>query len=179
MDFKELDIPGCILITPPVFRDARGMFVKTFLFEDFQSRGLCTTYAEEFHSNSVLGVIRGLHFQCPPYDHIKVVSCLSGHVLDVVVDIRRSSPTYGRSITIDLYADSSQAIYIPRGCAHGFLALSDEAIMTYKTSSVHSPEYDSGLRWDSIAMTWPIANPILSERDANWPALSEFNSPFK
>lgn len=178
MTFQELAIPGCLLITPAVFRDARGTFTKTYVAEAFRAMHLCVDYAEEFYSVSARGVLRGLHFQLPPYGHIKVVSCISGRVLDVVVDIRRHSPVYGKVVTLELCSETPQIVYIPEGCAHGFQALSHEAIMTYKTSTAHVPTSDFGIRWDSVDVSWPIANPILSERDQNWPALHMFESPF-
>jgi dTDP-4-dehydrorhamnose 3,5-epimerase len=178
-EFRESAISGCMEIQPRIFVDNRGRFVKVFHERLFAERGLCTDFPEEFYSRSHRGVIRGLHFQLPPEDHVKLVYCVEGSALDAVVDLRRGSATFGRHAVFELSAEKANAVYIPRGLAHGFLVLSDEATLVYKVSAVHSPQHDTGIRWDSAGIQWPISNPIISLRDAALPALAELDSPFR
>ena len=119
-----------------------------------------------------------MHFQLPPMDHVKMVYCVEGKVLDAVVDLRKGSPTYGRFDLFELSAAKANSLYIPKGMAHGFCVRSERAIMVYKVSTVHSPAHDAGLLWNSMEIPWPIAEPILSERDAAFPRLDTFVSPF-
>jgi dTDP-4-dehydrorhamnose 3,5-epimerase len=121
--------------------------------------------------------LRGMHFQLPPAAHDKLVYCPVGKVLDVVLDLR-SSAKRGRFISRELNASNREMLFIPRGCAHGFVALEDESMMVYQTSTVHSPAHDAGVLWNSFGFAWPVANPILSERDQKFPALRDFKSPF-
>lgn len=174
-----MPIPGCHEIVPAVFRDGRGAFVKTFHHDLFAAQGLVTEWKEEFYSVSRKGVLRGLHFQLPPHDHAKLVYCTDGEVLDAVVDLRKGSPTFGYSITKELKASTGNMLYIPSGLAHGFYVLSSSATMMYKTSTVHAPSHDSGIRWDSAGIAWPDEAPVVSERDSWLATLAEFNSPFK
>lgn len=175
---KETGIAGCFEITPRLFRDDRGSFVKTFHTGSFGEHGLVTSFAEEFYSWSNRGVLRGLHFQTPPSDHTKVVTCLSGEVLDVVVDLRVGSPTFGSHKLFNLRSSEATILYIPSGLAHGFMAVSDEALMYYQVTSVHDPASDHGIHWDSAGIRWPIKEPLVSPRDAAFPALKDFVSPF-
>jgi dTDP-4-dehydrorhamnose 3,5-epimerase len=179
MDFRNMLIPGCYEITPPAFKDRRGLFVKTFHEELFAARGLNTTFTEEFYSVSHQGVLRGLHFQLPPKDLIKLVYAVSGAAFDVLVDLRVGSPTYGRYDTCELSDEKANMVYVPSGVAHGFYARSSQVIMIYKVSAVHSPEYDSGIYWNSLDIPWPDRNPLLSERDGNLIPFVEFESPFR
>jgi dTDP-4-dehydrorhamnose 3,5-epimerase len=174
----ETELSGLRVLRPRVFQDQRGNFVKTFQAELFNNLGLSFEPKEEFYSTSSAGVLRGLHFQIPPQDHVKVVYCLSGRVLDVVVDLRKSSPTFGRSHARELSAQNREILFVPAGFAHGFLALADNTIMFYQTSTVHSPAHDAGIAWNSIDFKWPVEQPILSDRDKQFPALRDFNSPF-
>jgi dTDP-4-dehydrorhamnose 3,5-epimerase len=178
-EFRNSAIPGCVEIQPHVFDDERGRFVKIFHEGLFAERGLCTGFAEEFYSRSHRGVIRGLHFQVPPQDHVKLVYCVEGRVLDVVVDLRCASATFGQHALFELSAAKANAVYIPRGLAHGFFTFSDEATVVYKVSTVHSPQYDAGIRWDSVGIEWPVSDPIVSIRDAALPAMADFDSPFR
>jgi dTDP-4-dehydrorhamnose 3,5-epimerase len=171
-------IVGCLIIESVIRRDSRGHFAKWFQADEFANLGLPTQWAEDYTSVSRRGVIRGLHFQTPPFEHNKFVICLQGSVLDVVLDVRAGSPTFGAHITIDLSADEARAVFIPAGCAHGFCALEDNTLMLYKVGSVHSPTHDSGIRWDSAGINWPIETPIVSARDETLPVLSGFISPF-
>lgn len=178
MIVKETAIAGCLEITPNIFRDNRGSFVKTFHCGIAAEHGLVTSFAEEFYSWSKLGVLRGLHFQTPPSDHIKVVTCLSGEVFDAVVDLRVGSPTFGRHALFSLRSADATMLYIPSGLAHGFLSVSDEALVYYQVTSVHDPACDQGIHWNSVGIPWPLADPVVSARDASFPTLEEFNSPF-
>jgi dTDP-4-dehydrorhamnose 3,5-epimerase len=178
MEIQKTLIPGCHEIHPKVFRDDRGSFVKTFHQDMFTSRGLNTTFAEEYYSVSYKNVLRGMHFQLPPMAHTKLVYCVLGEVLDVVVDLRVGSPTYGKCQKFELSADKANLVHIPPGLAHGFYVTSEIAIMMYKVSTVYAPNLDVGIRWDSIAFSWPKSDPIMSQRDQNFRTFAEFNSPF-
>jgi dTDP-4-dehydrorhamnose 3,5-epimerase len=177
--FTNTPIEGVKLITLAPIRDDRGWFLKTFHAPTFAAAGLETDFPESFVSLSKRNVIRGMHFQTPPHDHAKIVRCVSGQVLDVALDIRKDSATYGQHITFTLDAEQPQAVYMPRGIAHGFLTLSDEAVLEYNTSTVHHPTSDSGIRWDSFGCDWPLPTPpTLSPRDQGFVALGDFDSPF-
>ncbi|WP_375325921.1 dTDP-4-dehydrorhamnose 3,5-epimerase family protein [Flagellimonas sp. GZD32] len=179
MKLLETDISGCFEIEVDQFTDIRGSFFKTFHYNIFKENGLETNWKEEYFSISHLNVIRGMHFQNPPDDHAKVVTCLSGSVKDVVVDLRKDSKTFKQYIAVTLNAASSnRMLYIPRGCAHGFLSLENNTLLHYKVSSVYSKTNDTGILWDSIGYEWNCKTPILSERDQKHFTLSEFESPF-
>jgi dTDP-4-dehydrorhamnose 3,5-epimerase len=178
VQLAETGIPGCYLVKPRVLGDVRGTFVKTFHEPEFQKLGLRSDWREEYHSFSRRDVIRGMHFQLPPADHAKLVYCIAGTVLDVILDLRQGSPTYGQHRSIELDAAEGTGIYVPTGCAHGFLSMSDTSIMYYKVTSVHSPEHDAGIAWDSFGFAWPVGDPVMSERDRRHPALADFVSPF-
>lgn len=175
---KESGIYGCIELQPKVIRDERGVFVKTFHKDHFAEMGLQTMWAEEYYSISRKGVLRGLHFQLPPHDHEKLVYCVAGEVMDVVVDLRNGSPTYGQYARFALDSETAKMVYIPRGLAHGFYTLSDSAMMMYKVSSVYAPDHDAGIFWNSVDVPWPDTHPILSQRDREFPPFSSFVSPF-
>lgn len=179
MRFEETRIKGCYEITADVHRDDRGIFVKPFHNEYFKQNNLQTEYKEEYFSTSFAGVLRGLHFQLPPYDHVKLVYCISGTVLDAVVDLRKGSPTYGEFELFELSPEKGNIIYIPIGMAHGFYVLSKEASMVYNVSEIYSSQHDSGIKWDSVGIPWPNQNPTVSVRDKQLTAFSEFNSPFE
>lgn len=178
MELKDTGIPGCYEISCKVFSDNRGRFVKTFNDAAYKSLGLRTDWCEEYYSVSREKVIRGMHFQTPPMDHAKLVYCLSGEVLDVVVDLRVGSPTYGEVRSLELSSTIGNALYIPAGLAHGFLSLTAESVMQYKVTSAHSPGHDAGILWSSIPFEWPVEIPILSARDVSHSALSDYQSPF-
>jgi dTDP-4-dehydrorhamnose 3,5-epimerase len=171
-------LDGMFVLRPDVFRDQRGVFVKTYQQRIFADLGISFIPAEEFFSVSERDVIRGMHFQVPPADHAKVVYCLSGSILDVVVDLRKSSNTYGQCWSGDVNDANRELVFIPPGCAHGFLSRSASAVVVYLTSAAHSPNHDCGIRWNSFGFEWPCVKPIMSERDRNFPTLEEFNSPF-
>ena len=178
MKFNHTSIPGLFLIEPFFHRDNRGTFVKTFHEDEFREQGLETDFRESFYSESVKGVIRGMHFQLPPHDHVKLIFCTAGEVIDVIVDLRKSSPMYGKSESFSLSGENRNMLYVPRGCAHGFLVVSDNATVFYNTTTVHSKEHDSGILYNSFGFEWPLKNNILSDRDLSFQSLSDFISPF-
>ena len=178
MQIKESKIPGCFEIMPNAFRDERGVFVKTFHQGFFEENGLETHFAEEYYSLSHKKVLRGLHFQLPPMEHVKLVYCVFGQVLDAVVDLRVGSPTFGKFDTFELSAEKANMVYIPKGLAHGFCVLSASAIMMYKVTTVYSPSHDTGILWNSIDIPWPYRAPVISQRDSKFMAFDGFKSPF-
>ncbi len=158
--------------------DQRGRFVKTFHNKYFDENNLNTDFNEQYYSVSKQGVLRGMHFQVPPFAHSKLVYCVAGSILDVAVDLRKNSPTFLNHISIELSADKANMIYLPEGIAHGFFSLVDAVVM-YNVSTTYRPEADSGVLWSSIGMDWPKPNPRVSERDKTFPKLKEFDSPFE
>lgn len=177
-EFESTPLDGLRVVHPTVRTDDRGSFTKLLHAPTFEAAGLNTRFPEQYVSLSHRGVLRGLHFQTPPHDHAKLVYCLSGRVLDVAVDLRRASPTYGRSFGVELDGARQTGVYFPRGFAHGFLTLSDEALLAYAVETVHAPEHDAGVRWDSVGFDWPTRAPLTSERDRGFPPLAAFVSPF-
>lgn len=169
---------GCLELQPKVVDDARGRFVKPFQAHEFARLGLANAFHEQYYSHSHRGVIRGLHFQTPPHDHAKLVYCVAGEVLDVVVDIRKGSPTFGQVATFALSAAKGNAIYIPSGLAHGFCVVSEEATLVYNVTTAYEPAHDAGILWSSIELAWPVNQPILSDRDRRFPPLAGFETPF-
>lgn len=178
MEIKKTKISGCYEIIPKVLKDERGYFVKTFHQDIFRESELETHFAEEYYSLSHKGVLRGLHFQLPLADHVKMVYCVAGRVIDAVVDLRVGSSTYGQYEIFEMSSERANMVYIPRGLAHGFYVLSDNALMLYKVTSIYSPEHDAGILWNSAGIQWPDINPIISKRDSDFPSLSNFISPF-
>lgn len=179
MEMTSTAIDGCFQIQARVLRDERGSFVKTYLDSVVRDRGLRTDWKEEYYTSSALNVIRGMHLQVPPAHHAKMVVCVAGSVLDVVLDLRRGSPSEGQSLSFELSHDNGVGLYIPSGCAHGFLSLEDVSTMYYKVTSVHSPQHDVGLAWDSFGFDWGVDDPVISARDRKHPGLEEFDSPFR
>jgi len=178
MQLLESSLQGCFEIQNRRFEDERGLFVKTFHKPTFEKLGLHTDFPEEYYSTSKKGVIRGMHFQLPPHDHVKLVYCSSGSVMDVVVDLRKGSPTFGKYAVFEVTSEKNNMIYIPKGMAHGFCALKDQTIMHYKQSTVYSPEHDAGILWSSIDVDWGIDKPVLSERDQGFERFENFETPF-
>jgi dTDP-4-dehydrorhamnose 3,5-epimerase len=175
---KDTAIAGCFEIQPRVMDDLRGRFVKTFHAGAFAELGLATNFAEEYYSHSRNHVIRGMHFQTPPEDHVKMVYCVHGEVFDVVLDLRVGSPTYGKTASFCLSAEKGNCLYIPKGLAHGFCTTSELATLVYRVSTVYAPQHDTGVLWSSIDVEWPTDSPLISERDATFKPLSAFESPF-
>lgn len=178
MKITNTKIPGCYELNLLRSRDERGSFTKTYHKGIYQELGLKTEFAEEYYTISQQGVLRGLHFQIPPQDHTKLVYCVQGKVLDVVVDLRIGSPTFGNFATFHLSGHKAKMILIPPGLAHGFYVQSEQAILMYKVSTVYSAEHDSGVLWNSLGIPWPDTKPILSQRDRLFLPFSEFISPF-
>lgn len=177
MEFTRELLPGVRLVSLRKFSDQRGSFVKTFAKSVFDGNGEVFDFREEFYSFSYKDVVRGMHFQLPPHDHVKLVYCAAGAVLDVLVDLRRG-PGQGRVASVVLNGDDPAILVIPSGIAHGFKSLQHNSLMVYKTSTEHAPSHDAGLRWDSIGFDWSINSPIVSARDAMHPTLAQFESPF-
>jgi len=178
MELAATELPGLHLIRPPVSQDARGSFVKTYHADRFRELGIAFEPREEFFSTSAKNVVRGMHFHLPPVAHAKLVYCITGRVLDVVLDLRKNSPTFGKCCARELSAANRLMFFMPVGVAHGFLSLEDNSTMVYQTSTVYSPAQDAGVRWDSFGFHWPVQTPVLSERDLKLPGFREFSSPF-
>jgi len=176
--FKESALPGVFEIGLFHAHDTRGTFVKSYHKDTLDAHGLVSEFRESFYSTNAKGVIRGMHFQYPPHEHAKLVYCTSGRLIDVIVDLRKGSPTFGRWTAIELSGDNYRAVYLPVGVAHGFCVLEDHTTMVYLTSTVHAPGSDAGIRFDSFGYDWPVEKPVISERDLAFPQLSGFKSPF-
>jgi dTDP-4-dehydrorhamnose 3,5-epimerase len=175
---EPTELDGVVQLQPAVFNDDRGSFVKTFQRDQFRELGLEFEPREQYFSMSHRDVIRGMHFQVPPADHAKLVFCLQGAVLDVVLDLRKASRTFQKFTFRELSELNRTGLFIPRGCAHGFISLTEPSLVMYQTGSVYDPARDRGVRWDSFGFPWPITTPILSARDRAFPRLAEFVSPF-
>jgi len=182
MNIETTDLPGVLIITPRVFKDARGFFFESYNAEQFRARGIGTVFVQDNHSQSTRGTLRGLHLQLPPMAQDKLVRCTRGTIWDVAVDIRAGSPTFGCWVGVELSAANFRQLYIPRGFAHGFCVLSDEAVVFDKASAVYSPAHERGLAWDdpAIGIAWPIAEPLLSDRDRRAESLAGYlaGTPF-
>jgi dTDP-4-dehydrorhamnose 3,5-epimerase len=178
MKITQLPIKGAFLIENFIAEDERGTFVKTFHSASFSEHNLQISFNESYYSSSKRGVIRGMHFQIPPHDHEKLVYVTNGEILDVILDLRPDSQTYGAYIDITL-KEKSNSIYIPKGCAHGFLTISEQATVVYSVSTVYDQESDRGILWNSFGFDWlGISNPIISVRDQAFITLDNFKSPF-
>ena len=167
----DSSLDGVKILSCPFSSDLRGTFVKTFHAQFFLDLGISFTPAESFISTSDFGVIRGMHYQSSSYAHDKLIFCICGKVLDVIVDIRPESPQFNKPISFELNSEESCAVFIPKGYAHGFLSLSPHSSLLYLTSTVHNPLYDCGVLWSSIDFKWPVTTPILSERDRKHPSI--------
>lgn len=178
MKVSDTHIPDVKLIHQFRADDARGHFVKTFHDSGLREAGIHFEMKESFYSVSRADVIRGLHFQHPPYDHAKVVFCTSGAILDVALDIRKHSPTYGNFVTAELSAQNNHALYIPRGFAHGFKTLVEDTTTFYFVSSENHRPADDGILYSSIRMDWDVKDPIVSPRDLSFVSFDQFQSPF-
>ncbi|XZF14483.1 dTDP-4-dehydrorhamnose 3,5-epimerase [Chitinophagaceae bacterium MMS25-I14] len=174
----ETILPGAYLLELPAFTDDRGLFVKTFHDTTLKTAGIDFSLKESYFSVSKKDVIRGMHFQTPPHQHAKIVFCPQGAILDVIVDLRKGSPTYGQHFAQELSAENHLAFYIPEGFAHGFKALEDNSVTYYLVSSEYSQPHDTGIRYDSIGIDWNVTDPILSARDLSFDSIEAFDSPF-
>jgi len=174
----RIPMPGLHLINMNSSRDSRGKFHKTYASSVFNHYIQDFSIKEQFVTTSAVGVIRGMHFQLPPYDHVKIVTCLSGAILDVVLDLRMGSLTYGHYDYFHLSPSNSCSVLIPAGVAHGFASLKSDSVVLYNVSSEYSQAHDCGIHYDSFGMIWPFPSPILSDRDQRLQNFNEFNSPF-
>ena len=184
MEIIKTDIEGVFLIEPTVFGDSRGYFFESFNAREFAEKtGIEVNFVQDNESKSRYGVLRGLHFQCPPYAQSKLVRVVKGHVLDVAVDLRKGSPTYGKYTTGELTEDNHRQFFIPKGFAHGFVVLSEEAVFQYKCDDFYNPQSEGALMWDDpdINIQWPVdpKDIILSEKDKKHPYLKDFTTPFE
>ena len=178
--FKQLSIPDVILAQPKSFSDDRGFFLESFKESDFVLNGINIKFAQDNISHSVLGVIRGLHFQKNPMAQAKLVTAIKGEIFDVVVDIRKDSPTYGKWVSEILSDKDHKLLYVPEGFAHGFCVLSKEAYVYYKVSNEYSPEHERGIIWNDpkLNIDWPISKPIVSGDDAKLPLFENLDNDF-
>jgi dTDP-4-dehydrorhamnose 3,5-epimerase len=181
MPFKvaETEIPDVKVIDPVYFPDERGYFMESFKKSDFSSMGIERDFRQDNHSFSVAGTLRGLHFQRPPYSQAKLVRAVVGRIIDVAVDVRVGSPTYGKYVSRELSAENHLMLWIPEGFAHGFLALTD-AVVLYKATSEYNKGSEGGLIWNDpdVGVKWPVDVPVLSQKDRQWPTLRELKSNF-
>jgi dTDP-4-dehydrorhamnose 3,5-epimerase len=169
MEVIKTDIEGVVIIEPRIFRDERGYFYESFSQREFEDKVCRTTFVQDNQSKSSYGVLRGLHFQKPPYAQSKLVRCIKGTVLDVAVDIRKGSPTFGKYVAVELSEDNHRQFFIPRGFAHGFAVLSDEAVFQYKCDNFYNKESEGAVAWDDpeLCIDWkvPADKVLLSEKD--------------
>lgn len=182
MEVIKTKLDGVVIIEPKVYKDTRGYFFESFSLREFKEKVRKINFVQDNESMSSYGVMRGLHFQCPPYAQSKLVRCVRGTVLDVALDIRKGSPTYGQHVAVELSEDNHRQFFIPRGFAHGFAVLSETAVFQYKCDNFYAPQADSGVSIldDSLGIEWqiPVADAILSEKDTFHKCLSDFDSPF-
>lgn len=180
MNFIKTAIEGVLIIEPLVFEDERGHFFEYYQKELFANNGITTDFVQDNQSLSQKGVLRGLHFQAPPYAQAKLIRVIKGAVLDVAVDIRRDSPTYGKHIAVKLSESNKKTLYIPEGFAHGFLTLTDDTIFSYKCSNYYHKTSEAALLWNDkeLAISWGITTPILSSKDQEAPTFKSFSTPF-
>ncbi len=178
--FTPLEIPDLILVETRRYGDDRGFFMETYRQEEFAANGIPGPFVQDNCSHSAQGVVRGLHYQIPPYAQGKLLIVVQGEIFDVAVDIRVGSPTYGQWVGELLSARNGRMLYIPPGFAHGFCVTSDSATLTYKVTNVYVPEYEQGISWNdpAIGINWPVSDPILSARDSQLPSLAEAVNPF-
>lgn len=178
MKIESCPLQGAAVITFPAFEDARGLFVKTFHQSSLAEAGIHFELKESYFSFSKKGVIRGMHFQMPPHQHSKIVFCPQGAILDVIIDLRKDSSTYGRFFSQELSAKKHKAFFIPEGFAHGFQALTDDALTYYLVSSEYHAASDTGIRFDSFGFEWNEPVSEISKRDLSFSELKDFESPF-
>lgn len=178
IELKALEIPGCCLLKAKVFRDDRGEFHKTIHRPTFDTLSLKSDFVEQFYTKSGKDVVRGMHFQRPPHDHTKLIYCTEGRALDVLLDLRKGSPMFGKCVEVELNGGDGLSIYISEGVAHGFRSLEDNTTIVYSVTSVHETSADEGILWNSIPYDWKIKNPRLSARDQKLPPLTGFKTPF-
>ena len=182
MEVIKTNIEGVVIIEPKVFKDTRGYFFESFSQREFEEKVRKINFVQDNESMSSYGVMRGLHFQRPPFTQSKLVRCVKGRVLDVAVDIRKGSPTYGQHVAVELTETNHRQFFVPRGFAHGFAVLSETAVFQYKCDNFYAPEADGGIniKDESLGINWqiPTSNAILSDKDLKHACLKDFDSPF-
>ena len=183
MKFIKTEIPDVYIIEPSVFKDTRGYFSESFNLEKFEENVCTIKFVQDNESRSSRGVLRGLHFQKPPFAQSKLVRCIEGSIMDVAVDIRKGSSTYGKHVAVELSGENKRQLFIPTGFAHGFSVLSKTVLVAYKVDNTYAPEYDSGIKYNDkeLSIDWGLkkAEIHLSEKDESLVALRDLNSPFK
>jgi len=183
MKITRTKIKDLLIIEPIIYRDERGYFIESFNKKKYDELNINTNFVQDNESKSTKGVLRGLHFQKPPYDQSKLVRCVQGEVLDVAVDIRTNSKTYGQHFSIILSDVNNKQFYIPKGFAHGFVVLSDHAIFSYKVDNVYSPNHDCGILWNDLDLNidWKLnnINPIISKKDSSLGTFKQLKKYFK
>ncbi len=180
MEVTELALPGVYLIKPNLFTDNRGYFFEPYNQQRFIAAGLQAQFVQDNQSMSHMHAVRGLHFQYPPFEQGKLVSVITGAVLDIIVDIRKNSPFYGKSLALEINATNKWSIWIPPGFAHGFSTLEDNTIFQYKCTNYYNKNAEGGILWNDpdLQIDWKIDQPIVSPKDAALPAFTKLNSPF-
>ena len=180
MKITKTNIEGLIIIEPDVFKDSRGAFLESWNKNSFEEIGINENFVQDNQSISSTGVLRGLHFQNPPFAQAKLVSVIKGSVLDVAVDLRNNSSTYGMHCSVELNQNNHKLLFIPKGFAHGFVALEDDTIFSYKCSNFYNKDSEESLLWNDkdLAISWPIDNPIVSDKDAMSKSFNDFKSKF-
>ncbi|OSY88142.1 dTDP-4-dehydrorhamnose 3,5-epimerase [Tenacibaculum holothuriorum] len=182
MHFIKTNIPEVIIIEPRVFNDQRGYFFESFNQKEFEENIGEVSFVQDNESKSIKGVLRGLHFQKPPYAQAKLVRCIQGKVLDVIVDLRKNSLTYGKHVTVELSEENKRQVFVPRGFAHGYIVISEEAVFAYKVDNYYAPKYDSGIIWNDTTLNidWKLKEEevILSSKDEMLTTFEKLNTPF-
>ena len=179
-EFKRLEIPDVILITPKAFSDERGFFMESHKESEFKANGINFEFKQDNHSKSSKNVLRGLHYQLEPYAQGKLVRVITGKIFDVAVDIRKGSPTFGKWVSAELSEDNKKMLWIPPGFAHGFLSLEDNTNVLYKSTNEYNKESERGISWNDseIDIKWPFDNPLLSDKDKKHPVLKDADINF-
>ena len=182
MKFSKAIIPGIVVIEPTVLSDKRGYFLESFNKNEFEKAIGKVSFVQDNESRSSKGVLRGLHYQKPPFAQAKLVRCINGEILDIAVDIRKDSPTYGLYHSDVLSSENKKQLFIPRGFAHGFVVLSDSAIFAYKVDNTYAPDYEAGIKWNDkeLEVEWGLKESeiFISDKDEQLPLFSKFKSPF-
>ena len=180
MNITKTDIQGLIIIEPQIFKDSRGAFFESWNAKKFKQLGISEDFVQDNQSVSSKGVLRGLHFQNPPYAQAKLVRVIEGSVLDVAVDLRKNSPTYGKHVSVILSGQNNKSFFIPKGFAHGFLSLEDNTVFNYKCSDYYNKESEGSLLWndEDLKIDWQIDNPLISEKDLQADFFKNFKTKF-
>ncbi len=181
MEFIKTTLKDAYLIKPQVFGDNRGFFLESYSKKKFEKEGIGAEFVQDNHSKSEKkGTLRGLHFQLPPYTQAKLIRVVKGKILDVIVDLRRDSETFGQWEGFELSSQNFQMLFVPQGFAHGFITLENDTEVLYKADNFYEPESEGGIAWNDpdLKINWPLKNPILSERDTKWPNLKNLDNPF-